>query len=40
MPKVYVLGAGVDATAGIEMPLSNELMPRIMEFLRLLEKYS
>lgn len=34
MPKVYVLGAGVDATEGIGMPLSNELLPRITEFLR------
>ena len=33
MPKVYVLGAGVDATTGIEMPLSNELLPCITEFL-------
>ena len=33
MPKVYVLGSGVDATTGIEMPLSNELLPRITEFL-------
>ncbi len=33
MPKVYVLGAGVDATQGIGMPLNNELLPRITQFL-------
>lgn len=33
MAKVYVFGAGVDATVGIGMPRSNELLPRITEFL-------
>ena len=33
MPKVYVFGAGVDATHGIGMPLNNELLPRITKFL-------
>lgn len=33
MPKVYVLGAGVDATEGIGMPLTNELLPKITAFL-------
>ena len=27
---VIVLGAGVDATSGIEMPLTNELIPQIV----------
>lgn len=34
MPKVYVLGAGVDATEGIGMPLNYELLPRITEFIK------
>ena len=33
MPKVYVLGAGVDATEGIGMPLNNEILPKITAFL-------
>lgn len=33
MSKVYVLGAGVDATSGIEFPVTSELLPRIKEFV-------
>lgn len=32
MSKVYILGAGVDATTGIQLPLTSELLPRITEF--------
>lgn len=32
MAKVYILGAGVDATSGIQLPLTSELLPRITEF--------
>ncbi|MGP1579209.1 hypothetical protein [Porphyromonas endodontalis] len=31
---VIVLGAGVDATEGIGMPLTNELIPKISEFIQ------
>lgn len=31
---VIVLGAGVDATSGIEMPLTNELIPQINDFIK------
>jgi hypothetical protein len=31
---VIVLGAGVDATEGIGMPLTNELIPKINEFIQ------
>ena len=33
MSKVYVLGAGADATEGIGMPLTNELLSQITSFL-------
>lgn len=33
MPKVYVLGAGVDATDGIGMPLTNEILPKLTAYL-------
>ena len=29
---VVILGAGVDATDGIGMPLTNEIIPQINEF--------
>jgi len=31
---VVVLGAGVDATEGVGMPLTNELIPQINEFIK------
>lgn len=30
---VVILGAGVDATDGIGMPLTNEIIPQINEFI-------
>ncbi len=33
MSKVIVLGAGVDSITGIGMPLTNELIPKISEFI-------
>lgn len=35
---VIVLGAGVDATSGIEMPLTNELIPQINDFIKMMDE--
>ena len=31
---VIILGAGIDATDGIGMPLTNEIIPQINEFIK------